>query len=314
MFNVVHQGRKCVPRASLSVDAPLSVQAVNITSRATVKEALEGTWPPPDTRMRVSKDGKAGNARVVRRHLSPQSKSLDILEWHQGRHSEEEAQVSLFSPPERKNCRLAPQNAPDSQEMGLPGGPPRTRKKGFRPPDVRTIFTERDPRVKEESGEGHEFGPSEERGWCDVCCQYILHHGLTCAGCKYACHAACRDRVSLDCNPVVSPISPDQINNNNTPLHDVEKDRELRTEFSREEIRQRIDWYNSLTKDHLKMTLGHNEVYTGFIKVQMELRRPVTVRGVRRGPKEKRFICPEELSTLYMSAPLTLSKRLLWLY
>ncbi|GLD74023.1 ras association domain-containing protein 3 isoform X1 [Lates japonicus] len=43
-------------------------------------------------------------------------------------------------------------------------------------------------------------------------------------GCKYSCHAACRDRVSLDCHPAASPISQDQLNNNtqlhvSTPLH-----------------------------------------------------------------------------------------------
>ncbi|KAI9542998.1 hypothetical protein NQZ68_013929 [Dissostichus eleginoides] len=64
---------------------------------------------------------------------------------------------------------------------------------------------------------------------------------------------------------------------------DVEKERELRTEFNREEIRQKIEQYNSLTKDHLKMTLNPTGVYTGFIKVQMDLRRPVTVRGGQRG-------------------------------
>lgn len=68
-----------------------------------------------------------------------------------------------------------------------------------------------------------------------------------------------------------------------TENKDVEKDRKLRTEFSREEIRQKIELYNSLTKDHLKMTLGHTGVYTGFIKVQMDLRRPVTMRGGQRG-------------------------------
>uniref|UniRef100_A0A3Q3EJW6 Uncharacterized protein n=1 Tax=Labrus bergylta TaxID=56723 RepID=A0A3Q3EJW6_9LABR len=67
---------------------------------------------------------------------------------------------------------------------GMEGGPPRNRKKGFRPPDVRTIFSpeERDPRVKEESGEGHTFEPGGENTWCDVCCNYIFQHGLTCAG------------------------------------------------------------------------------------------------------------------------------------
>uniref|UniRef100_A0A673B8I7 Ras association domain-containing protein 5-like n=1 Tax=Sphaeramia orbicularis TaxID=375764 RepID=A0A673B8I7_9TELE len=126
-------------------------------------------------------------------------------------------------------------------------------------------------------------------------------------GCKYACHTACRDRVSLDCHPAASPISPDHINNNNTQQHDVEKERELRTEFSREEIRQRIEIYNSLTKDHLKMTLGPTGVYTGFIKVQMDLRRPVTVRGGQTGAGgavvEEAFYLPRGVTnTLHISS------------
>uniref|UniRef100_A0A7N8XG62 Ras association domain family member 3 n=1 Tax=Mastacembelus armatus TaxID=205130 RepID=A0A7N8XG62_9TELE len=68
-----------------------------------------------------------------------------------------------------------------------------------------------------------------------------------------------------------------------TEYKDVEKERELRTELSREEIRQKVEQYNSLTKDHLKMTMAPTGVYTGFIKVQMDLRRPVTVRGGQRG-------------------------------
>ncbi|KAG7258984.1 hypothetical protein CRUP_003159 [Coryphaenoides rupestris] len=40
-----------------------------------------------------------------------------------------------------------------------------------------------------------------------------------------------------------------------TESKNVEKDRERRTQLSREEIRQRVEQYNSLTKDHLKMTL-----------------------------------------------------------
>lgn len=52
---------------------------------------------------------------------------------------------------------------------------------------------------------------------------------------------------------------------------DVEKERELRTEFSKEEIWQRIEQYNLLTKDHLKMTLvsiicTHTHANTPFKK------------------------------------------------
>uniref|UniRef100_A0A3B3S9K7 Ras association domain family member 3 n=1 Tax=Paramormyrops kingsleyae TaxID=1676925 RepID=A0A3B3S9K7_9TELE len=64
-----------------------------------------------------------------------------------------------------------------------------------------------------------------------------------------------------------------------TDCKDVEKERELRTRFSKEEIGRKIEQYNFSVKDHLKMTLNSNGVYTGFIKVQLELRRPITVRG-----------------------------------
>lgn len=45
-----------------------------------------------------------------------------------------------------------------------------------------------------------------------------LRNALMSAGCKYTCHAACRDRVSLDCHPSASPVSQDHLNNN-TLLH-----------------------------------------------------------------------------------------------
>ncbi|TKS90576.1 Ras association domain-containing protein 3 [Collichthys lucidus] len=94
---------------------------------------------------------------------------------------------------------------------------------------------------------------------------------------------------------------------------DVEKERELRTEFSREEIRQRIELYNSVTKDHLKMTLSPTGVYTGFIKVQMDLRRPVTVRGAQRGAGgavvEEAFYLPRGVTnTLHISSSNTVKQ------
>ncbi|KAM9704948.1 ras association domain-containing protein 1 [Menidia menidia] len=265
MFNVAHRSRKYSPTRS-------AVEDVSQVTGVQANEAPEATWPPPGAKMRFSKGHKgAAVVKAVRRHSSPPPTSLESLGAAWGERGQ----------PEVKPGRGAPQAARNAEEAGAPG---RSRKKGFRAPDVRTIFSpaERDPRVMEESGEGHSFQPTGVSGWCDVCCHYILQHGLTCAGCKYACHAACRDKVRLDCHPAASPSSQDQLNNN-TQLHDVEKEKELRTELSREEIRLRIERYNSLTRDHLKMTLGPSGVYTGFIKVQMELRRPVTVRGAQRG-------------------------------
>lgn len=55
----------------------------------------------------------------------------------------------------------------------------RSRKRGFKPPDVRTIF---DPRVKVERGEGHSFCEDATDAWCDACCSFIFQDGLTCTG------------------------------------------------------------------------------------------------------------------------------------
>ncbi|KAM4569779.1 ras association domain-containing protein 1 [Odontesthes bonariensis] len=280
MFNVAHRSRKYSPtRSEVKDDSPLTARAFHSSLSPPTSPLSEATWPPPGTKMRISKSNKgAAVVKAVRRHPSPPPTSLESLgaAWGERGHPE----VNQRSPERRDEAEAA-----GNGSEGPEGAPPRCRKKGFRAPDVRTIFspTERDPRVMEEFGEGHIFVQMAEGAWCDVCCSYIFQQGLTCAGCKYACHAACRDKVTLDCHPAASPGSQDRLNNNNTQLHDVEKEKELRAELSREEIRLKIEQYNSLTKDHLKMTLASSGVYTGFIKVQMDLRRPVTVRGGHRG-------------------------------
>ncbi|XP_054300046.1 ras association domain-containing protein 3 [Pongo pygmaeus] len=52
---------------------------------------------------------------------------------------------------------------------------------------------------------------------------------------------------------------------------DVEKDKEAHSYLSKEEIKEKVHKYNLAVTDKLKMTLNSNGIYTGFIKVQMEL-------------------------------------------
>lgn len=179
MFNVGYQGRKYVPaRSSVTDDSPLAVRTVHVhRSPGSLIEPPEATWPLSGANMRVSKANKgAAVVRAVRRHASPQPASLENLEaaWC-GR-----GQPESLPSPERRDGET---DVAGNGAEGHSGGPLRSRKKGFRT-DVRTIFSpgERDPRVKEESGEGHCFEPGGEDTWCDVCCRYIFRQGLTCAG------------------------------------------------------------------------------------------------------------------------------------
>ncbi|CAJ0936367.1 unnamed protein product [Ranitomeya imitator] len=101
---------------------------------------------------------------------------------------------------------------------------------------------------------------------------------------KYACAgAAAEDQKRRSWNEdgrrrsgPETPIRPDQ--QRDRPW-DVEKERDPLSYLSKEETKEKIQLYNAAVTDKLKMTLNSSSgIYTGFIKVQMELRRPITVR------------------------------------
>ncbi|MBN3284706.1 RASF5 protein, partial [Polyodon spathula] len=77
----------------------------------------------------------------------------------------------------------APANSGERNPVGVGAGAPRCRKRGYRPPHVRTIFEPpgKDPREREERGEGHSFCGGITGAWCDCCCRYILQSGLVCS-------------------------------------------------------------------------------------------------------------------------------------
>ncbi|XP_018431874.1 PREDICTED: ras association domain-containing protein 3 isoform X2 [Nanorana parkeri] len=103
------------------------------------------------------------------------------------------------------------------------------------------------------------------------------------ADCKYTCHSQCQGQVQLNCEPngklmECSPAYETLDHSNNNDKEEVEKERDPLSYLSKEETKEKIQLYNADVTDKLKMTLNSNGIYTGFIKVQMELRRPITVR------------------------------------
>ncbi|XP_007893477.2 ras association domain-containing protein 3 isoform X1 [Callorhinchus milii] len=104
------------------------------------------------------------------------------------------------------------------------------------------------------------------------------------SACKYTCHTQCQDFVQLDCQQNGRSTDPTSYSENTVQEwprngQDVEKSREPPKVLTKEEIKQKIHLYNTAVADRLKMTLSlSSDTYTGFIKVQMDLRRPITVR------------------------------------
>ncbi|CAH2277809.1 ras association domain-containing 3 [Pelobates cultripes] len=90
---------------------------------------------------------------------------------------------------------------------------------------------------------------------------------------------------------------------------DVEKERDPLSYLSKEETKEKIQLYNSEVTDKLRMTLNSTGIYTGFIKVQMELRRPITVRtrtNAHSNSNETAFYMPKDnINILHISSTNT---------
>uniref|UniRef100_A0A8B9KN69 Ras association domain family member 3 n=1 Tax=Astyanax mexicanus TaxID=7994 RepID=A0A8B9KN69_ASTMX len=211
-----------------------------------------------------------------------------------------------------KGQRKAHSPRPQDSAEGEKEAAPRARKKSYKPPDVRTIFEARtkDPRVKEEKGEGHTFLNCTLLEWCDVCFKHIIQDGLVCAGEIFDTYTQLHSLITH------SPVSSLQylvlIGTHRTyilrsmfTIFTSTIYNELRTHLSYEEIRQKVELYNSASRDHLKMTLNADGLYTGFIKVQLELRRPITVTGGGGGGQEAFYLPRGCVNTLHISSSNT---------
>ncbi|XP_019144485.1 ras association domain-containing protein 5 isoform X2 [Corvus cornix cornix] len=104
--------------------------------------------------------------------------------------------------------------------------------------------------------------------------------------CRYTCHQECRSLIQLDCRRPgqwQSQLSPESTllppcSQNVT--HTVEEEKPEPPTV--QEIKQKIEKYNAKVTNCLLMKLNDDGTYTGFIKVHLKLRRPVTVpAGIR---------------------------------
>uniref|UniRef100_A0A8C6HZ49 Ras association domain-containing protein 5 n=1 Tax=Mus spicilegus TaxID=10103 RepID=A0A8C6HZ49_MUSSI len=104
--------------------------------------------------------------------------------------------------------------------------------------------------------------------------------------CKFTCHSECRSLIQLDCRqkggPALDRRSPESTLTPTLNQNVCKAVEETQHPPTIQEIKQKIDSYNSREKHCLGMKLSEDGTYTGFIKVHLKLRRPVTVpAGIR---------------------------------
>uniref|UniRef100_A0A674JHH0 Ras association domain family member 5 n=1 Tax=Terrapene triunguis TaxID=2587831 RepID=A0A674JHH0_9SAUR len=194
----------------------------------------------------------------------------------------EEVELAGCSPQDPPGLGKPPRSGLLHLRLRLRSGAPRQL------PDVRTIFEQpRDPRVREEKGEGHRFEVfALGRGWCDLCGEAVQQRALRCTNCKYTCHQECRSLIQLDCSQQGQPQnkpSPENTLTQNCSQNVTKAAAEEKPKApTTQEIEQIINSYNAKVTNCFVMKLNEDGTYTGFIKVHLKLRRPVTVpAGIR---------------------------------
>uniref|UniRef100_A0A4W5LGT6 Ras association domain family member 1 n=1 Tax=Hucho hucho TaxID=62062 RepID=A0A4W5LGT6_9TELE len=150
---------------------------------------------------------------------------------------------------------------------------------------IRLLGDSLDPRLTDERGEGHDFQPCShaQPTWCDLCGDFIwglYKQSLRCANCGFTCHYRCRPLIQLDCSLDRGSIVEQTCAVEHTIETDTNVDEQVkcgkRQELSGTEILQKVKEYNLLS-------YHCNGSYTGFIKVQFKLVRPVSVPPPRKG-------------------------------
>ncbi|XP_063071527.1 ras association domain-containing protein 1-like [Engraulis encrasicolus] len=157
-----------------------------------------------------------------------------------------------------------------------------------------------DPKLVEEAGEGHDFQPCShtQPTWCDLCGDFIwglYKQSLRCVNCRFTCHYRCRALIKLDCSLDQGSVADHSSVTGDEEQDTIESDTNVdeQTEWGKQpeltpaEIQKKVKEYNAQINGNLFMTSNKDGSYTGFIKVQLKLVRPVSVPPPRKGSAAK---------------------------
>ncbi|XP_045885060.1 ras association domain-containing protein 1-like isoform X1 [Micropterus dolomieu] len=186
---------------------------------------------------------------------------------------------SPCSPPrlERTNAlRISPGKVPDLlSRVGI----------------IRVLSSTQDPQLPEEKGEGHNFQPCShaQPTWCDLCGDFIwglYKQSLRCVNCRFTCHYRCRALIRLDCSWERGSAAENTCVVEHAIETDTNVDEQIelgKQELTTADVQQKVKEYNAQINSNLFMNMNKDSSYTGFVKVQFKLARPVSVTPSKKG-------------------------------
>ncbi|XP_017306562.1 ras association domain-containing protein 1 isoform X1 [Ictalurus punctatus] len=130
-------------------------------------------------------------------------------------------------------------------------------------------------------GKGHDFQACGHThlAWCDLCGEFIwgvYKQSLRCVHCRYTCHSRCRPLIQLNCEAVLGPSDSSEDIETDTDV-DTVVDWRKEQQLSVTELQHKVKEYNAQINSNLYMSLNRDGSYTGFIKVQFQLARPISL-------------------------------------
>ncbi|XP_037070017.1 ras association domain-containing protein 1-like [Pollicipes pollicipes] len=156
------------------------------------------------------------------------------------------------------------------------------------------------------SGEGHRFSPSDlsQPSWCDCCGDLLWSDAVACRYCSYTCHQRCRDVVTLDCpSDTSSDLDLSEVTDPNQDEDLIEVQTLVRCDSAAvAEVRGTdaaikagmIEKFNA-TSQGLYMTLSDDGTsFHGFVRVHMNLFRPINIVAGTRPPSIYDVLQPEQ--------------------
>ncbi|XP_028303460.1 ras association domain-containing protein 1-like isoform X3 [Gouania willdenowi] len=107
--------------------------------------------------------------------------------------------------------------------------------------------------------------------------------------CKFTCHYRCRALIQLDCSWDGGSVGDYTGVVEHTIETDTNVDEQIelgKQELSTAEIQQKVKEYNAQINSNLFMNMNKDGSYTGFIKVQFKLARPVSVSSNKKASQD----------------------------